>query len=150
MTFAPLEVQKEIYLALAQDADIIDALGGDSGTDSISTKVFDFVPDNTITPYITIFVLPFTDRANATYEGFSAEVQINVHYRPGEGSNLARGNRPVYLIQEKIDTVLHKKELCIDGWNTLQMRRSLITIETDVDNVTKHGIQRFNLLIGEK
>lgn len=146
MTFAPLEVQKEIYQVLINDPGIIDAVGGDF----ISPKVYDFVPDNTPTPYITLFVLPFNDRANATYEGFSAEVQINVFYRPNEGSNTARGNRPVYLIQEKIDNALHKKELCIDGWNTLQMRRSLITIETDPDNVTKHGIQRFNLLIGEK
>lgn len=150
MTWAPLECQKEVYLKIAQDDEIIDLLGGDSETDSISTKVFDFVPDNTLTPYITIYILPFTDRGNATYQGLEVEFQINVHYRPGEGSNTARGNLPVHLIQKRIDELLHNKELCIDGWNSLQLRRSLITIETADDNVTKHGIQRFNLLIGEK
>ncbi len=149
MTWAPLEAQKAIYLTIAQDDEIIDLLGGDSQTDSISTKVFDFVPDNTVTPYITIFILPFTERANATYEGLACELQINVHYRPGEGGNNSRGNRPVHLIQQRIDEILHNQPVCIEGWNTLQLRRTLITIETAEDNVTKHGIQRFNLFIGE-
>lgn len=149
MTWAPLEVQKEIYLKLAMDSELIVKLGGDA-TDSISTKIFDHVPDNTVSPYVTIYALPFNERANATFEGWSAEVQINVFYRPGEGANTSRGNKFVHEVQAIIDSVLHNQDLCTDGWNTLQMRRSLVTIETLDDNVSKHGIQRFNLLIGER
>lgn len=148
--WAPLEVQKEVYLRLAQDADLIDLLGEDSGTVSTSTKVFDFVPDNTSYPYVTLYILPFTPRDNSTFDGLECEFQIDVWYQPGSTGNTGRGNKPVQLIQKRIDTLLHNYELCIDGWNTLQSRRTLIDILTEDDNVTKHGIQRFNLLIGEK
>lgn len=148
--FAPEEVQKEVYLRLAQDAYLIDLLGEDSGTVSESTKVLDFVPDNTSYPYITLYILPFTPRDNATFDGLECEFQIDVWYQPGTTGNTGRGNKPVHQIQKRVDTLLHNYKLCIDGWNTLQLRRTFIDIATQDDNVTKQGIQRFNLLIGEK
>jgi hypothetical protein len=147
--WAPKEVQKEIYLLLIHDSEIIDLLGGDSDEDSTSDKVFDFVPDNTNYPYITLQILPWLPRDNATHDGLACEFQINTWYAP-KGLNSRRGNRPVQDIQERIDQLLHNTNLCVDGWNSLQLRRSFIDIQTQDDNVTKHGIQRFNLMIGEK
>lgn len=149
-TWAPLEVQKAIYQVLINDDGIIDLLGGDSNEDTTTDKVFDFVPDNTVTPYIVVTIFNWQDRSNATFDGMESELQISVWYEPGEGSNTSRGNKPVQLIQERIDQLFNNTNLCIDGWNSLQLRRTLITIETQDDNVTKHGIQRFNLKIGEK
>ncbi len=107
-------------------------------------KVFDFVPDNTPYPYIVLQVLPWTDRGSHTYEGLECEFQITTWYRaPG------RGNLQVQNIQKRIDELLHKAEPCIEGWNIVSLRRTFVDILTDDDNVTKQGIQRFNLLTGE-
>lgn len=152
MTFAPLEVQKELYLLLAQDDGIIDLLGEDSGTDDTSSKVFDFVPDNTEYPYITLQILPWLQRDNYTLDGMECDCQINVFYRPGTSGNTGRGNKQIYLIQQRIDEILHnqKDNLCVDGWNILQLRRTFLDIVTEDDNITKQGIQRFLIYIGEK
>ena len=137
MTWAPLEAQKTIYTTLETDTSLRTLLGG-------AAKVFDHVPDNTAYPYVVISQMPFQDRGNHTSEGLQSEFQVTVWYRaPG------RGNKGVQDIQKRIDELLHLQELCIDGWNTLLCRRSIIDILTDDDNVTKQGIQRFRLLLGE-
>lgn len=113
-------------------------------TVSKAQKVFDFVPDNEEFPYVTMQVLPFNDRGNHTKAGWQCEFQINVWYRaPG------RGKLQVQRIQAAIDSVLHLADLCVDGWNNLGLRRTLVDILVEDDNVTLHGIQRFNLLLGE-
>lgn len=143
-TFAPSETQKAIYEILSEDDTIIDLLGEDSGTDDVSSKVFDHVPDNSVYPYITLQVLPWTDRGSHTYEGLETEFQIDVWYRsPG------RGTKQVQAIQKRIDELLHKRQICVYGWNTNLMRRTYIDIVTEDDNVTHNGIQRFKLFLGE-
>lgn len=148
--WAPLEAQTEIYTILSADDDIIDLLGEDSGSVATSTKVFDFVPDKKPFPYITLNILPFVQRDNATNDGLECEFQINVWYSPGTSTNAGRGNKKVQLIQKRIDELLQHRSVCINGWNTLQLRRSFIDILTEEDNVTKQGVQRFKLFLGSK
>jgi hypothetical protein len=139
--FAPQETQKEIFLLLNNDTALTALIG--------ANKVFDFVPDKKAFPYVTLYILPFVERDNYTHEGFNCEFQINVFYQPGPGQTGA-GNKKVQEIQKRIDEILNKKSICIDGWNTLECRRSFIDISTDEDNVTKQGIQRFRLMLGSK
>lgn len=151
--WAPTECQKEIFKVLAEDEDLIGMLGEVYGEDEgqviQSTKVVDSVLDNTPFPYVTINIMPFLPRDNHTYDGLECEFQVNTFYQPGP-NNTGRGSLAVQNIQKRIDQLLQKRSLCIDGWNTLQLRRSFINIETENDNVTKHGIQRYKLYIGEK
>lgn len=147
--WAPQEVQKEIWLLLIADDEIIDLLGGDSNSDVTSDKVFDFIPDDEDMPFISLQILPWSDRSSHTHDGFECEFQINVWYSP-EGSNTGLGNKVVQGIQQRIDELLHNTNLCVDGWNSLLLRRTYVDIETQEDNVTKHGIQRFKLLLGSK
>lgn len=149
MTWAPQETQIAIFTALANDDALIDLLGEDSGTVDTSTKVLDFVPDNKAYPYVTLELKPWSDRGSYTFEGLESEIQINVWYQPGTSGNTSRGDKPVQLIQKRIDELLHKQQLCIDDWNTLLLRRSFIDILTEPDNITKHGVQKFKLLLGE-
>ncbi len=107
-------------------------------------KVFDFVPDNTPYPYVTMQILPFVDRGSHTYEGWQCELQITTWYRA-----TGRGNLQVQTIQKRIDELLHNTSICVEGWNTVGLRRTFVDILTGDDNVTKQGIQRFNLMIGE-
>jgi len=140
--FAPLEVQAEIFAVLNADAELTTLLG--------ANKVFDFVPDKKAFPYVTINALPFTERDNATYDGLECEFQINVWYQPGKTGQTSRGNKPVQLIQKRIDELLQLRSLCVNGWNVLQLRRTFIDILVESDNVTRQGIQRFKLFLGSK
>lgn len=140
--FAPLEVQAEIFAVLNGDADLTTLLG--------ANKIFDFVPDKKSFPYVTINALPFIQRDNATNDGLECEFQINVWYSPGASGQTSRGNKPVQLIQKRIDELLQQRSLCVNGWNTLQLRRTFIDILVESDNVTRQGIQRFKLFLGSK
>lgn len=140
--WAPLEVQTEIYAILNADADLTTLLG--------ANKIFDFVPDKTAYPYVTVNALPFIPRDNATHDGLECEFQLNVWYQPGKTGTTSRGNKPVQLIQKRLDELLEQRSLCVNGWNTLQLRRTFIDILVESDNVTRHGIQRFKLFLGSK
>lgn len=142
-TWAPTETQRAIFSLLSADTDLSLLLGG-------SGKVFDHVPDNTAFPYITMYINPWDDRGNHTTEGFQCVLQIDVWYQPGVGEAKGRGNYRVQQIQKRVDELLHKTNLEVDGWKTLIMRRTLVDILTDPDNVTKHGIQQFKLFLGEQ
>jgi hypothetical protein len=137
MTWAPQEVSKTIYDLLVNDVALQTLLGG-------TGKVFDHVPDNYPFPYVTFDGGDFADRSNTTWRGFSAPLQIDVWYRaPG------RGRKDVQLIQKRIDEILHAQDICIEGWNIVSSRIVTTGIIVDADNVTLHGYQIFNLLIGE-
>lgn len=135
--FAPQDVQVAIFKVLSQDPELETLLGGPN-------KIFDHVPDNKAFPYITFDPKDFTDRSSHTWRGFSAPVQIDVWYRaPG------RGRLEVQKIQKRIDQLLHSQDICIEGWNIISSRIQTTGIIKDEDNVTLHGYQIINLLIGE-
>jgi len=135
-TYAPQEAQKTIYTLLNSDVTLTGLIG--------ANKILDHVPDNSPYPYITIRIKPWADRGNHDYEGLQCAFQINVWYR-----DAGRGDKEVQLIQKRIDELLHNKDICIDGWSVIALRRSTIDILDEPDGVTKHGVQIFNLLIGE-
>lgn len=141
MTWAPTETQKAIYALLNGDSTLRTLCGKASGV----AFVFDHVPENQVFPYISIFEMPFDDRGNHTKEGFESEFQVSVFYQDPK-----RGNKAVQDIQARIDALLHKVNICVAGWNVISMRRTTIEILLEDDNVTRHGVQRFRLRLGEQ
>lgn len=138
MSWGPSEVQKAVYALLANDATLTTLLGG-------AGRVFDFVPQDSSYPYLTMFIKPFQDRGNATGEGLQCEFQITTWARGND-----RGDKAVQAIQDRIDQLLHKTSLVMTGWAVTCLRRSFVDILTMDDNVTKQGIQRFKLQLGDK
>ncbi len=139
-TWAPQETQKTVYALLNGDAQLRTLMSKPAPTQI----VFDHVPDGTTYPYITMQIKPLTDRGNHTKEGWACEFQINVWARePG------RGDLDVQNIQYRIDQLLHDQAPCIEGWNVIVLRRTLVDVLLEADNVTRHGVQRFKLYLGE-
>lgn len=138
MTWAPTESQKTIFTLLSTDSALITLLG--------SAKVYDAfaVPQDIEYPYVTINLNPMNDRGNHTDEGVAFEPQINVWHRSPE-----RGALKVQQIQKRIDELVHNQDICIEGWNIIVCRRTLVNILPEPDGVTLHGIQRFKLWLGE-
>ena len=147
MTWAPSETQKTIYTTLAADAALQTLLG----TTPAAPKVFDSVPDETAYPYVKLMIKPTTNRDNESYDGVEINYQISVWNRGDEG------DKKTQAIQQRIEQLLLKKdaadyrtdELCIDGWNVVSHSRTLIDIAEEPDGRTRHGIQTFNLMLGE-
>lgn len=136
MTWAPSEAQIAIYSTLNGDSTLNALLG--------SNKIFDHVPDNTDYPYLTLHIFPLVPRDNYTKDGVEIEFQITAWVR-GPG----RGSKDLQAIQKRVDELLHKASLSISGWAMVNCRRSLVEEQTLDDNVTKQGIQRFKLQLGE-
>lgn len=144
MTWAPSEVQKVLFTILTTDAALCTLLGT-TPLPGGTQKVFDFTPDNTPYPYISFHPMPYTNRDNHTWDGMEVEFQLDVWYR-----ELGRGTKDVQAIQFRIDQLLNNASPCVEGWNIVSLKRSFVDIQTDLsDGVTKQGIQRFKLLLGE-
>lgn len=140
MTWAPTEAQKKIYEILSTDSALQTLLGGSPS----DTKVYDSVPDDKAYPYVTMQIKPMTNRANHDWDGVGFKYQINVWYRaPGQG------DLKVQEIQKRIDELLNNQDICIEGWNIIVHRRVTTDILDEPDGRTKHGIQIFNLMLGE-
>lgn len=140
MTWAATATQKAIYEALAGDSQLQALLG----TTISNPKVFDHVPDMKSYPYIKIAIKPMQDRGNHDWEGVQFQYQIDVwNQAPNQG------DLKVQQIQARVDELLHKQDICIDGWNVIVHRRSTVDILDEPDGRTKHGVQIFNLFLGE-
>jgi len=140
MTWAATATQKAIYETLAGDSQLQALLG----TTISNPKVFDHVPDMKSYPYIKIAIKPMQDRGNHDWEGVQFQYQIDVwNQAPNQG------DLKVQQIQARVDELLHKQDICIDGWNVIVHRRSTVDILDEPDGRTKHGVQIFNLFLGE-
>ena len=137
MTWAPRELQKTLWDILHLDATII-SLGVTGVFDSTS------VPEEQPFPFITVGDNPMDNRSNHTNRGWSSSVTIHVWYQEA-----GRGRKKVQEIQARIDELLNTVDICVDGWNIVNLRAQFVDVIVDIDNVTLHGIQIFNLLLGE-
>lgn len=136
MTWAPQELQKTIFAELTGNAPLM----------ALVTGIFDStsVPQGTAFPYVTIGDNPMENRSNHSWRGWSSSVTIHVWYQ-----ETGRGRKKVQEIQAAIDLVLNNVDICVDGWNIVNLRAQFVDVIVDIDNVTLHGIQIFNLLLGE-
>lgn len=151
MTWANKEVQKTVYEILSSDEILQNLLGAipESINDvgeviESDTKIYDYVPQESKYPYAVIGFDPQTDRGSHTTEGWTMPLRINTWSRKPN-----RGRSQLQDIQARIDFLLHKQDICIEGWNIINLRRDSCHIIQDMDSVTYQGIQTFNLLIGE-
>jgi hypothetical protein len=144
--WAPSDTQIALFNYLSNDATLMSLLGTTVGG---TQKVFNRVPDNTAFPFIAIDVRPWVDRGNYTTNGLQGEIWVHVWYQAGaSGSMTGLGDKPVQAIQARVDALLHNSYVAISGWRNLSLRRNLVNIMLDPDNITLHGIQKFKLLIG--
>lgn len=135
MSWAPTETQKTIFTILSGDPTLAGLLGA-------GQRIFDNVPENQAYPYVTMQLKPWANRANTTWDGWEGDLTLNVWCR-------ASGDLQVQTIQKRIDELLNNVDPCIDGWSVVSLRRTVLDILQDPDGVTLHGIQKFNLKIGE-
>jgi hypothetical protein len=124
---AELEIQKAIFTRL---------------NTALSVAVYDDVPDNAIAPYVVIgddTLLEFDSDF-----GIGFEATITVH-----SWSKYRGRAEVKGLMGLIYDALHRAEFTVQGYNLLGCDCEFSETFLESDGVTRHGVQRFRILIRE-
>ncbi len=125
-----IELQKALYVALNSDG----TLG------AIITGVFDFVPQNTSFPYITVSDMTALDWSGAQFDGM--EMTVTIH-----SWSQAEGSKQVKSIMNEIYRILHNQSLTVVGHEFVNMRFEFSNVLRDPDGFTQHGVQRFRIIL---
>jgi hypothetical protein len=124
---AELEVQKAVYTAL---------------DNALSINVYDNVPDNAPTPYVVIGDDTFLEMDSDGSSGFEGTVTVH-------SWSIYRGRSQVKTIMGTIYNTLHRAELNIQGYTLVGCDCEFSETFLESDGVTRHGVQRFRILIRE-
>jgi hypothetical protein len=124
---AELEVQKAIYSVLDT---------------ALSIAVYDDVPDNAAAPYVVIGDDTFVEFDSDGATGFDATVTVH-------SWSTYRGRSQVKDIMGAIYAALHRAEFTVTGYNLVGCDCEFSETFLESDGVTRHGVQRFRILIRE-
>lgn len=112
----------------------------------LSVPVYDHVPqpndsgDNALFPYVVIGDDDLSAWDTDTSQGFDGDLTIHVWSRQ-------KGRAETKALQQQIYDALHRFDLSVSGADTITLDQSLATTMMDPDGITRHGVQRFRLLI---
>ena len=107
---------------------------------ALTAQVYDYVPQGSAYPYVRIgndTLVPFDCDVDT---GDDITVMIHVYSR-------YRGSKEVQAIQKTIYDALHKKQLTVIGYNVLGVDLIYSDIIEEGDGLTRHGLQRFRVLM---
>lgn len=142
---AEYEVQKAIYLALRADTNLSALLAKDVN-DSTKSAIYDNVPEavdagsDSVFPYVTIGDDTFLEWDTDNSEGKEGTLTIHSWSR-------YRGRKEVKEIQGAIYDRLHLSNLIFNGYYSVLMLSEYSETLVDPDGLTRHGVQRFRLIM---
>lgn len=142
---AEYEIQKSVYLALRASTNLSALLAKDVN-DKTKSAIYDNVPEavdsgsDSVFPYVTIGDDTALEWDTDTSVGKEATLTIHSWSR-------YRGRKEVKQIQGAIYDVLHLSNLIITGYYSVLMRSEYSETLVDPDGLTRHGVQRFRLIM---
>lgn len=142
---AEYEVQKSVYLALRASTNLSALLAKDVN-DKTKPAIYDNVPEavdsgsDSVFPYVTIGDDTFLEWDTDNSVGKEATLTIHSWSR-------YRGRKEVKEIQGAIYDVLHLSNLIITGYYSVLMLSEYSETLVDPDGLTRHGVQRFRLIM---
>jgi hypothetical protein len=104
--------------------------------------VYDDVPDNALAPYIVIGDDTMIEYDADQVLGFDSTVTIHTW-------STYRGRSEVKSLMGLIYDALHRAEFTIQGYNLIGCDCEYSETFLESDGVTRHGVQRFRILIRE-
>jgi len=103
--------------------------------------VYDAVPQDTVAfPYVTIGDDTFNPFDGDDFTGFDSTLTIHTWSRTD-------GKAETKTIQGQIYDLLHRANLTILGYNVITIDQVFEDSFTDTDGLTRHGVQRYRILI---
>jgi hypothetical protein len=145
---AESEIQKAIYSELIEDSALATLLAKNAN-DSSLPAIYDAVPQpkdagsDIPFPYVVIGDDTLIDWDTDTSVGKEATITIHSWSR-------YRGRIEVKNIQGAIYDALHLSQLNVDGYDTVLCFSEYSESILDPDGLTRHGVQRFRLIIDKE
>jgi hypothetical protein len=127
-----LELQKAVFAALSQDAELSALTGG--------ARVFDRVPAHTPFPDVTFGRTSRYDWSTGTESGVEQLFSLHVWSK-------AQGKAETLAILERIAALLDDQPLQLDGHALVSMRLEFTEVRYDEDLAVHHGLARFRALV---
>ena len=107
---------------------------------SITTKVFDDVPEGTAYPYVII------GEETATNFG-TKDKDANEHTLTIHVWSQYRGRKEIKNIMSQIYTILHNTDITVSGASLVNIRHEFEQTLLEADGITMHGVMRFRVVI---
>ena len=107
---------------------------------SITTKVFDDVPEGTAYPYVII------GEETATNFG-TKDKDANEHTLTIHVWSQYRGRKEIKEIMSEIYTSLHNSDITLSGASLVNIRHEFEQTLLEADGITRHGVMRFRVVI---
>ena len=120
-----VEIQKSIYSKLSV---------------GLSVPVFDAVPDNQPKPYVVIGDDTITEFDQDGVIGFDCTITLHVW-------SDYNGRAEVKTLQGQCFNLLNRAELTVTGYNLLGCNHEFSDSFLETNGVTRHGVQRYRLLL---
>ena len=117
--------------------------------DELLVPVYDRPPqpddagDDESFPYITIGDDTFTPWDDDLSQGYEAELNVHTWTR-------YRGRKELKELQQMVYDALHRYQLTITGYATINLSFEFADSVRDPDGLTHHGVSRFRLLIEDQ
>lgn len=124
------ELQQSIYQNLTEDTSLLSLLG--------AAKVYDFVPQRTRPPYITIGMSLEQDWSTSTESG--REHIVTLHSWTEN-----RGQKQARQIMAQIQTVMSEVSLSLPNHNLINLTFEFNELRRDPDGETLHGLTRYRI-----
>ena len=107
---------------------------------SITTKVFDDVPEGTSYPYVII--------GEETAINFGTkDKDANEHTLTIHVWSQYRGRKEIKNIMIQIYTILHNTDITVSGASLVNIRHEFEQTLLEADGITRHGVMRFRVVI---
>lgn len=107
---------------------------------SITTKVFDDVPEGTSYPYVII--------GEETAINFGTkDKDANEHTLTIHVWSQYRGRKEIKNIMSQIYTILHNTDITVSGASLVNIRHEFEQTLLEADGITRHGVMRFRVVI---
>lgn len=132
MSHAGWALQKAIYEALSDDAELLTLLGG--------VHIYDDAPQRTRFPYITFGRTVVRDWSTGTEDGSEHIVTLHVWSR-------IAGRSQVYEIMRVVRDRLHDQQLAVSGYALVNLRWEFSDARREPDGETYHGIVRYRAVL---
>lgn len=124
------ELQQSIYQNLTEDTSLLSLLG--------AAKVYDFVPQRTRPPYITIGMSLEQDWSTSTESG--REHIVTLHSWTEN-----RGQKQARQIMAQIQTIMSEVPLSLPNHNLINLTFEFNELRRDPDGETLHGLTRYRI-----
>lgn len=125
------KLQQAIYTKLYQQV---------SDGDGINASVYDDVPEGAAHPYIVIGEETTSDNGTKDKDGMEHTLTLHTWSQ-------YRGRKQIKELMQSVYDLLHNTDITISGATVANVRQEFSTTLSENDGLTRHGVQRFRVVV---